>query len=259
MKDALTTGLTTIATFVPKLAMFLVILLVGWLIAKALAKAANAVLERVGFDRAVERGGVKQALDQSSYDASDLVAKLIYYILLLLVLQLAFGVFGDNPISDLLTQLIAFLPSVIVAIIIVVIAAAIAKAVSELIAGALASLSYGRLLANVASVFILGLGIIAALNQVGVATTVTLPVLIAVLATIAGILIVGVGGGLIRPMQARWDGWLSSAELETGRIREQVRSVRISELNERLYDYETAPGTDGATASTQSRPYTGSY
>ncbi|MGI8994344.1 MAG: mechanosensitive ion channel family protein [Nocardioidaceae bacterium] len=259
MKDALTTGLTTIATFVPKLVMFLVILLVGWLIAKALAKAANAVLERVGFDRAVERGGVKQALDRSKYDASDIVAKLIYYILLLLVLQLAFGVFGNNPISELLTQLIAFLPSVVVAIIIVVIAAAIATAVKDLVVGALGGLSYGRLLGNIASAFILGLGIIAALNQVGVATTVTLPVLIAVLATIAGILIVGVGGGLIRPMQARWDGWLSSAELESGRFKEHVRSGRASESSEQLYDYETAPGTDGATASTQPRPYTGSY
>ena len=46
---------------------------------------------------------------------------------------------------------------------------------------------------------------IAALNQVGIATTVTQPVLIAVLATVAGILIVGVGGGLVRPMQQRWD------------------------------------------------------
>ncbi|MBA2773647.1 MAG: hypothetical protein H0U36_06335, partial [Nocardioidaceae bacterium] len=217
MKDALTSGLTTVATFVPKLVIFLVILIVGWLIAKALAKAANAVLERVGFDRAVERGGVKKALEQSKYDASDIVGKLIFYVLFLFVLQLAFGVFGPNPISDLLQQVISFLPSVVVAIIIIVVAAAIAKAVNELISNTLGGLSYGRVLANIASAFILGLGIIAALNQVGVATTVTTPVLIAVLATIAGILIVGVGGGLIRPMQARWDGWLTTAEQETGR------------------------------------------
>ncbi|MBA3232416.1 MAG: hypothetical protein H0T17_00470, partial [Propionibacteriales bacterium] len=225
MKDALTSGLTTIATFVPKLVVFLIILLVGWLIAKALAKAANAVLERVGFDRAVERGGVKKALDKSKYDASDIVGKLIYYFLLLFVLQLAFGVFGPNPISELLTQVIAFLPSVIVAIVIIVVAAAIAKAVNELISNTLGGLSYGKLLANIASAFILGLGIIAALNQVGIARTVTMPVLIAVLATVAGILVVGVGGGLIRPMQTRWDGWLAAAEQESGRVREHVRNA----------------------------------
>lgn len=78
------------------------------------------------------------------------------------------------------------------------------------------------MLANVAAVFILGLGVIAALNQVGIATTVTTPVLIAVLATLAGVIFVGVGGGLIKPMQARWEGYLSAAEAEAPKIKEQV-------------------------------------
>ncbi len=57
----------------------------------------------------------------------------------------------------------------------IVITSAIAKGVKDLIAWALGGLSYGKLLANIASVFILGPGIIAALNQIGVATTVTTP------------------------------------------------------------------------------------
>jgi uncharacterized membrane protein len=48
-----------------------------------------------------------------------------------------------------------------------------------------------------------------------VALTVTMPVLIAVLATVAGILIVGAGGGLIKPAQARWERLLEAAEAET--------------------------------------------
>jgi len=225
MNAALQQTWNTVATFVPKLAAFLVILIIGWIIAKVLAKAIDAVLERVGFDRAVERGGVKKALAQSKYDASDIVAKLVYYALILFVLQAAFGVFESNPISDLLTNVIAFLPSLVVAIIIVVIAAAIAAAVRELITNTLGGLSYGRLLANIASVFILGLGIIAALNQVGVATTVTTPILIAVLATVGGILVVGVGGGLIDPMRDRWRHWLVAADAETANIRAHVAAA----------------------------------
>ncbi|GAB3888799.1 hypothetical protein GCM10029964_057090 [Kibdelosporangium lantanae] len=95
-----------------------------------------------------------------------------------------------------------------------VVAAAIAGAVKDLINSTMGALSYGKVLANIASIFILALGIIAALNQIGVATTVTTPVLIAVLAAIAGIAIVGVGGGLIRPMQQRWENWLDKAEHE---------------------------------------------
>jgi hypothetical protein len=215
----------TVAVFVPKFVAFLLILLIGWFVAKAIGKAVDKILERVGFDRAVERGGVKKALAKSQYDASGIVGKLVYYALLLFVLQLAFGVFGPNPISDLITGVIAFLPKAIVAIIIVVVASAIAAAVRELIANTLGGLSYGKALATIASVFILGLGIIAALNQVGIATTVTMPVLIAVLATVAGILIVGVGGGLIRPMQSRWEGYLQTMSQESSRIRAQVQQA----------------------------------
>ena len=214
MRDALRDGLTTIAEFVPKLALFLVILVIGIIIAKVIAKALNALLERTGFDRAVERGGIKRALSSSKMDASDIVAKLIYYTLLLFVLQLAFGVFGANPISRLIEDVIRFLPSLVVAIIILVVAASIAAAVKGLLENMIGGLSYGRALANIASAFIIFLGVIAALNQIGVATSVTTPVLITVLATIGGIAIIGVGGGLVRPMQQRWENWLNRAENE---------------------------------------------
>lgn len=219
LRTAIGNGLSTVAVFLPKLALFLVVLLIGWLIAKGLRKATNAVLERVGFDRAVQRGGIATALARSNHDASDLIAALVYYAVLLMTLQLAFGVFGPNPISDLLRGVVAFLPRIAVAVVIVVIAAAIAAAVKDLITGALGGLSYGRVLDTVASVFVIGLGVIAALSQIGVAVAVTLPVLITVLATVGGILVVGVGGGLVRPMQQRWERALTTAEHQAPQAR----------------------------------------
>ena len=97
-----------------------------------------------------------------------------------------------------------------------------------IVSNALSGLSYGRLLASIASVSILALGIIAVLNQKGIALTVTLPLLIAVLGTIGGILVVGVGGGLIRPMQQRWEDYLSRIEVEGRNVRER-RSGRPPE------------------------------
>jgi mechanosensitive ion channel-like protein len=209
---------------VPKALAFVVILVVGWLVARAVRSLVGKILERTGFDRFVERGGVKAALARSRYDASDLVAKLAYYAVALIALQLAFGIWGPNPVSALITAVVAWLPRAFVAILIMVVAAAIARAVKDVVGGALGGLSYGRFLAGGASVMILGLGGIAALNQVGVATTVTTPVLIAVLATIGGVVVVGVGGGLVRPMQDRWEGWLSRAEAEAPAIAEQARA-----------------------------------
>ena len=254
MKDALNSGLTTVAIFVPKLVIFLLILIIGIFVAKAIGKALSALLTKVGFDRAVEKGGVKKALENSKLDASDFVGKLIYYTLLLFVLQLAFGVFGPNPISDLLTQVITFLPSLIVAIVIVVVASSIAAAVKVLIEGTLGGLSYGKVLANAASVFILFLGVVAALNQVGVATTVTTPILIMILATVGGVIVIGVGGGLIKPMQHRWEDYLSKAESEAPKVREHAANApSVKEQAQRAKDraqakaeaMETDSGTSG--------------
>ncbi len=135
---------TRVTTFVPKFLGFLVVLLVGYFIAKAIGKIFDQVLERVGFDRAVERGGIKRALANSQYDASSLVSKVVFYALFLLVLQLAFGIFGPNPVSDLIAGVVAYLPKVVAAVVIVVVAAAVAAAVKEIIQSALGGLSYGN-------------------------------------------------------------------------------------------------------------------
>lgn len=263
MRDALTQAAVAIATFVPKLLLFLVIVLIGFLVAKAVQKGLDKLLEKVGFDRAVERGGIKRALAKSNYDASAIVSKIVYYLLLLFVLQLAFGVFGANPISDLLTSIIAFLPRLLVAIVIVVIAAAIAAAVKGLIENTLGALSYGKVLANIAGVFILGLGIIAALNQVGIATTVTTPVLITVLGTIGGVIVVGVGGGLIKPMQHRWAGWLDKAEEEAPKIKQQADAApsvkqqarQAKDEGQRRYEASEAPTDSTQTLVAQHQDF----
>lgn len=222
---ALQNGLATVIAFVPLALLFLLILVVGLIVAKLIEKGLSRLLTRVGFDRAVERGGIKKALANSKLDASDIVSKIIYYTLVLFVLQFAFGVFGPNPVSDLLAAIIGFLPKIIVAIIIIVIAAAIAAAVKGLIQNTLGGLSYGKLLGTIAAVFILFIGATAALNQIDVATTVTTPILIAVLAIVAGVIIVGAGGGLIKPMQQRWETMLTKAEAEAPKIQQHAQNA----------------------------------
>jgi len=206
----------------PQIVVFLVILVVGWIIAKVLQKVVSMVLGKVHFDRLAERGMIGNALSRSEWTASGLVAKIVYWAVLLITLQMAFGVFGPNPISNMLTEIVNWLPMAIVAIILIVIASAIANVVKNLISTALSGTSYGKIVANIAAIFIVALGAIAALNQMGIATTVTEPVLITALATIGGILVVGVGGGAIRPMQQRWDRWLNAAEQETSARSQQT-------------------------------------
>ncbi|MEU8003780.1 hypothetical protein AB0B66_21705 [Catellatospora sp. NPDC049111] len=229
--EVLTDALRSVALFLPKALAFAAILLVGWLVARGIRLLADKGLERVRFDQLAARGGVTAALARGGVDPSDLVARLAYYAVLLFTLQLAFGIWGPNPVSDLINAVVSWLPKAFVAIVIVVVAAAIASWVRDLVTGALGGLSYGRFLATTAWAFIIGLGVIAALNQIGVATTVTMPILIAVLATVAGILIVGVGGGLVRPMQARWDTWLDRAGQESTRVAEHARAYAAGQAD----------------------------
>lgn len=210
--SGLTDAWSTVARIVPKFVGFLVILVIGWFISRLLARALDTVLRRVGFEKLAERGGISRALANSKYDATRIVSKVVYYALLLITIQLALGVFGTNPVSTMINGVVAWLPRGLVALVIVVVAAAIARVVRDLVGGALSSLSYGNTLATIASVFVLGIGIIAALGQAGIATTITGPILVAVLAAIVGVLVVGVGGGLIQPMRQRWERMLDTAE-----------------------------------------------
>lgn len=216
---------SNVATFVPKLVAFLVILVIGYVIAKAVARILTRVLQKVGFDRLVERGGIRRVLEGSQYDAAGILSKLVFYAIMLFVLSTAFGVFGPNPISDYLHAVVAYLPLVFVAIIIIVISAAIAAAVKALIENSLSGLSYARLLGNSASGLILALGIIAALNQLHIATNVVNAVLYAALAAIVGVIIVAVGGGGIQAMSRRWDMTLARYDDEKPRIAQAARNA----------------------------------
>jgi Conserved TM helix len=209
--------LNTVMHSLPKILVFLIVLVVGWIIAKALQKAIGMLLHRLRFDRFVERGAVGDALKRTSYDATTLITKIVYYALLLVTLQVAFGVFGNNPVSTMLNAIVGWLPKLMVAIVLIVVASAIARMVRDLLDGMLGELSYGRFIAGAASALIIVIGAFAALDQVGIANAVTEPVLYAGLATVGAILAIGIGGGAVKPMQARWERILDGMERETSR------------------------------------------
>jgi MFS family permease len=255
--QGLTDAWSTVVSAAPLVGGFLLILIVGWIVSYFLGKIIGRILARVGLDRAVERSPVGEYFQRSRYGVSELIGKIIYYSLLLLTLNLAFNVFGpNNPVSQLLNAVVAWIPHAFVALVIVVVAVAVAKMARDLISGALGGLSYGRLLATLAFIAIVALGAIAALNQVGIATTVTQPVLIAILATVGGILVVGVGGGMIRPMQDRWSRWLDTAEREAQGVGASpaYESGRADAMQGREEAQQPTTGTTTGTTQSTSNP-----
>ncbi|MFL5767976.1 MAG: mechanosensitive ion channel family protein [Actinomycetota bacterium] len=192
-----------VATFIPKFLGFLAILVIGYFLAKVLARVVDDLLERVGFDRWVERGALKEALERSRFDASDILAIVTFWAVFLIALQLAFGVFGPNPVSNLIEGIIAFLPNIFVALVIMVIAAALAKVVTEIVRATLGAMSGGEVLARAAGAAILVIGVFAALTQLQIAPAIVVGLFYAMLAIIVGSAVVAFGGGGI-PVARRY-------------------------------------------------------
>lgn len=245
--DRFQDGIAGLATFGVDLLQFLVVLLVGWLIALLLRRAVAAVLGRTALDRLVERSPVGPALARTKRSASALVATFVFWAALLVALQIACSAFGPNPAADLLARTVRLLPAVAVALVLVLVAWAVAVAVRELVAAVLGGLAYGRAVAGLAYGLVLAVGVIAALGQVGIATAVTGPLLMTVLLTVAGILIVGVGGGLIGPMRLRWEQLLNRAERDALQVRaERARTEARTDL--------FPPGSAGPAGATRWNP-----
>jgi hypothetical protein len=243
-----------VATFVPKFLGFLAILIIGYFLAKVLARVVDGILERVGFDGLVERGSLKQALDKSKFDASDILAIVVFWAVFLIALQLAFGVFGPNPVSNLIQGIIAFLPNIFVALVILVITAALAKVVTEVVRATLGAMSGGEIMAKGAGVAILVIGIFAALNQLQIAPAIVNGLFYAMLAVIVGSAIVAFGGGGI-PVARRYLERASGKLEEKGpEMKQQAQGAtdriqqRKEEMKQEYYTSEAQPGGPQGTS-----------
>ena len=73
--------LNTVFNAIPKILLFLVILVIGWIVARVIMQAVVMLLKKVKFDHFAERGVVGEALGRSPYDASSLIGKIVYYML----------------------------------------------------------------------------------------------------------------------------------------------------------------------------------
>jgi hypothetical protein len=217
-----------VVTFAPKLLGFFVILLIGYIVAKALSKAANALLERVGFDGLVERGTLRQAFERSKTDPSDVIGVIVFWLVFLVALQLAFGIWGPNPISDLLEGLISYLPKVIVAVVILVIAAVLARALTDILMPVVGAVRGGTVIAKGAGLAVLVVGIFAALDQLEVAPFIVTGLFYAALVMIVGSAVVAFGVGGIPIARQYLERWSRGVETTARDVQAEVQSQSTS-------------------------------
>ncbi|GAC1425274.1 MAG: hypothetical protein PVS3B3_19570 [Ktedonobacteraceae bacterium] len=165
-------ALALLFTFVPRLLGFLVILLVGYIVATALSKAVTFLLRKVGFDRFSTRIGLTRLEQQMGIkmDAAGILGRVVYWFIFLIFLVPAVDSLGLTAVSALLGQVVAYIPNVFVAILILFLGTLAATFVADIVRGMASGSSVGNpnVFANIARYAILGFVAIVALEQLNI-------------------------------------------------------------------------------------------
>jgi len=179
-------------SFIPNLLGGLVILVVGYFVAKILGNLVGRLLGRVGFDGWMERAGVSSVLQRSGtgLTASAMLGKVVFWFVFLISFTMFASALGVPEISNFMSDMLGYIPRIFAAIVIVCLAALFANFLAAIIRGATGN----ETLAKVARYAVLVYAAFAALTQLGVAVQLTGNTLLIVLAGAA--LALGLAFGL---------------------------------------------------------------
>jgi flagellar biosynthesis protein FliQ len=165
--------LARLVALLPNLAVALLILLLGWVLAKFTRLVIFRFLLAVRFDIASERAGIDDVLVRADIrqGPAELLATLVYWLILLVVLMTAVHTVGLSALSDVLNQVLRYIPKVIAAVVVLILglffASFLAGAVKA--AAANAGLAESDALAHLTRYAIVAFTIAVTLEELGIA------------------------------------------------------------------------------------------
>ena len=198
ISDSLQRGLDQLVGFLPRLIGFLIILLIGWLIARAVKALLVKALEGAGIDRALSSGSAGPYVARAMPDArpSEVIGRIAFWFIFLGAIAIAVSQLGIAALDNFLQSIVAYLPNVVVAILIFVLAGAAAAAVGGLLSRTLGRTATGKIAATVAPVLIMGIAVFMILDQLRIAPAIVEITYVALVGSVAlGLAIAfGLGG-----------------------------------------------------------------
>ena len=262
--DSIQQGLDAFFGFIPNLVAFLVILAIGWVIAKVVRTVVNKALDKLGLDRALHDSDAGRYVERVSPGArpSHLIGATAFWFIFLFALSAAIGALKIPALTTFIAEVQAFLPNIIVATLILVGSAALAGAVGGLIHKGMGDTPTGRVARAVAPGLILVIATFMALNQLHIAqeiVTITYAALLGMLA-LAGALAFGLGGRQVaaRMLEDAYESGRSQKEqvkrdVQVARDRAEEQKERQSDRFERAGDGRSdlgraTPATEGGSA-----------
>ena len=200
IRDSVAAFLEGVGDFLPNILAAILILIIGWLIARVFRGAVRRGLQLIkfptiaekagGIDGFLQTGGVKQS-------STDLVAVLVYWLVMLMVLLTTVNALRLEVASQLLNEILLYIPNIIVAVIVLVVGLYAANFVAGLVrtAAANAGIAEAEVVAVVARYALIIFTFAIALNQLRIGEDIVANGFLILFgaACLAGTLAVGLG------------------------------------------------------------------
>ncbi len=165
--------LTRIMAYLPVLLGALVILIVGWIVAKAIKRLVDWLLKTIRFDTLADKAGIAEILKKGDLkiSAREVVSSIVYWLIMIMVLVMTVDALGLPKSSDILESLFAYVPKVIAALLVLIVAMFLASFVSGIVrtAAGNANLPKPGILAGISRWAIIIFAVTISLEQLGIA------------------------------------------------------------------------------------------
>jgi hypothetical protein len=220
-------ALAMILAAIPRILGFIVVVAVGWFLSSLIARAMIALLRAARFDEVMQKSGIGDFMGKmgTGLDAAGIVAGIVKWMIRIVVLMVAFDVLGLPAASDVMRQLILWLPNLVVAMVVLFVGGIAARALGNVVRAATAEGGFADpdTLSNVAKTTVWVFAIVVAVNQLGIATNLINALFTGVIgaAALAAGLAFGLGG---RELAARTlESWYDQAQDATPKARRAAR------------------------------------
>lgn len=192
-------ALYTVALYIPRLVAAVIVFLIGWIVAVMLGKAVAQIIKALKIDQVLERLDVHHALDRAGMklNSGAFIGGLVKWFLIVVFLLASINILNLGDVSGFLRDVLLYIPRVVVAALILVIAGLVAQTVENTARASVEAAGLrGGLVAAVARWAIWVFAIVAALLQLGIASSLiqTLVTGLVAMIAIAGGLAFGLGG-----------------------------------------------------------------
>ncbi|MFN2188626.1 MAG: mechanosensitive ion channel family protein [Candidatus Promineifilaceae bacterium] len=181
---------SSLSTWLPAILGALLLLILGWLVARVSQSVLARLLRRIGLDRLADRTGIAHGLATIGTQStlSYLLARIAYWLILIFFILLALGALGlTDVVTTALGSFFAFLPRLVAAMVIFLAGSFIARIVADAITAVTtnSSIPNGRVLGQAVRYSILLVVLILALDELGVQTTILVTIILVTVAAVA--------------------------------------------------------------------------